>query len=154
MRGSRDQHDLLTGDLDYGGGGWPITILSHIPAFLYVCTNCQAVSFHVVGEQPHGPGIKLPFAKKPLVTVLGKAYHIICNNCTVIAKQLSKEDVAKLEARVLPSDICSTLDSFYGINPHFPLPYTPEFPRAFVDLHKPDDLPVAISLLSIYRREK
>ena len=87
----RDVHEVLTGDLDYGGG-FPVTILSGIPPVLYVCSDCSAVSFHVVGEQHAGLGIKIPFARKPIAST-GKQYFLICNNCTLIAKKLPKEAV-------------------------------------------------------------
>ncbi len=151
---SRDAHGLLKGDLHYNVG-FPVTILSHITPLLHGCTECEAITLHVVGEQPTGPGIKVPFMRKPLAT-LSKSYTLICNNCTQIAGAVPKDVVAKLENRIMPTELCEPLDAFFGTIPDAPPTYTKEFPRFYLSINPDEDEETKsyfLWILSLYKRE-
>ena len=156
MRGGRDERGLLTGDFDPGGGSWPVTILSHIPPVAYVCTRCRLpTTMHVVGKQPTGAGVKLLFFKKPLLTLGKGGYLLICNTCMAVSRQLSKEEVAKLEVRVVPAQICDELDNFFNaarsVDSSIPHPYTTGFAEFIV---RDGDPAYFVAWLTAYRRER
>jgi hypothetical protein len=124
---SFDLSTILKGDLHYGRG-YPVTIVWHIPV-LYGCRACDGFTMHVVGVQPTGIGIKIPFVRKPLA-MTGKTYYLICNACTNIAGELSKEAVAKLQKLVIPAEITDVLDFYWSqVFPDAPRPYTEGFPE-------------------------
>ena len=101
---SRDEHGILTGDLDYGRSVSLVKVLSHIvPVYLF-CSKCKSPMFHVVGEQPYGVGfgfLGFTISRKPIAK-LGSGHHLICNACTCIAGRISKQAVANLDAESLP----------------------------------------------------
>jgi hypothetical protein len=151
----RDEMGILVGDLDYGCA-YPVTIIPHIAPFLYPCLKCGALAFHFVGEQHAGLGIRIPFARKPLVST-GKAFYFVCNTCMTLVGQLSNDAVAKLQNRILPEEIGNACDAFYSIAPDAPPPYAKGFAEHFLlacgapDQETRDYLLV---LLSRYRRER
>jgi hypothetical protein len=122
----RDEMGILKGDLDYGAR-CPVTVLSLIAPVLYPCVKCRSMTFHLVGEQHAGIWIKVPFARKPIASS-GKGYQLICNTCTTIATQLPRSAVAKLEAKVIPHEIC---DAYRRLE-ICPEPYTDGYVRPFM----------------------
>ena len=54
--GNRDSNGALIGSFEPGGGAFPIDIVTRIVPFLYPCSECMGVMFHVVGEQHAGTG--------------------------------------------------------------------------------------------------
>ncbi|MBN2577631.1 MAG: hypothetical protein JXB10_01390 [Pirellulales bacterium] len=152
---NRDKNRILYGDLVYERRNWPITVLSSIPPILYPCTNCGSITLHVVGEQPTGIGIQIPFTKKPLAST-GRGYHLICNECTTISTQLKKETITMLESRIIPVELCDPIDAYFRADPNCPIPYTKEFPNYFVNQCPPgiDNtyLVFITTILSVYRR--
>ena len=150
----RDKMELLSGQLDYGEG-YPVVFLSHLPPILFCCLECKATNFHVVGQQATGLTIKIPFMSQPLAST-GMGYHLVCNTCSKIARQLSKASIEKLERRILPAEICHTLDAVFAAMEDAPLPYSVPFPRFFVACDAELDSEIAgyaIGCLSAYRRE-
>ena len=125
----RDERGFLVGDFDYGDR-WPITVLSHIAPIIYPCSKCGGLTWHVFGEQPAGVGVQLLFMRKPL-TSTHQGYHLICNNCTMIARQLSKQAIRKLENRIVPAELSDSIDAFLAIAPDAPKAYTREFAQFY-----------------------
>lgn len=149
--GSRDKNGVLIGSFDQGWGKSPIDVLTHIVPFLYPCSKCKAMMFHVIGEQHAGIGIKVPFIRKPVAST-GKGYHAICNTCTTINTQPPKGVVRKLEKGIIAREICST----YGLVCESPEPYTEGFTEDFIAFN-PDADEAAVAFvrqcLQHYRRE-
>jgi hypothetical protein len=147
----RDQNGILRGDLQYDVG-FPATVLSHITPVLYPCTSCGIVTLHVVVEQPTGLAIKIPFVCKPLAST-GKDFGLVCNDCTVTAGINGKALLSTLEQRIVPTEICRTLDRFFENVPNAPLAYGDGF-AGFLLPHFEGDTTFIATFLSIYRRQK
>lgn len=149
--GNRDPNGVLIGSFEPGGGAFPIDIVTRIVPFLYPCAECRATLFHVVGEQHAGIGIKIPFMRRPLVS-MGKGYEAICNTCTNINTILPKDVVEKLENRVISAQICA----MYATVCNPPEPYTDGFLEGFLARHADSGektLMFVRSCLEAYRRE-
>lgn len=160
MKARRNELGFIVGDLDYGGTSYPVTMIETCVPLLYVCSKCNAITYHIVGEQPTGVGFKLPFTRKPLATTGGKGYHLICNECTMIARQLDNEEMEKVQGRIIPNSILKTLDSFFRMVENIPKAYTSEFPKFWAGFQSsksddltPEDLNHIVTILSVYRRE-
>ena len=149
--GNRDSNGALIGSFEPGGGAFPIDIVTRIVPFLYPCSECMGVMFHVVGEQHAGIGIKIPFMRRPLVST-GKGYQAICNTCANINTVLPTNVVEKLEGRVIPAQICAMYPTVCSP----PEPYTQGFNEEFLARHadvSEKTLKFIRKCLEAYRRE-
>ena len=149
--GNRDQNGVLVGSFDQGRRAFPIDILRHIVPFLYPCQECQALKFHVMGEQHAGIGFKIPFMRKPLAST-GKVHQAICNTCTNINTVIPDDAFRKLEQGIIPTQI----SAMYAVVCDPPEPYTDGFAENFLGRHpEAGDKTIAFvrKCLVAYRRE-
>ena len=149
--GSRDANGILMGSFDQGWRSQPIDIVSHIVPFLYPCAECQSLRLHVVGTQQTGVGIKLPFARRNLIST-GRGYQAICNSCTNISSVLPKEVVQQLENGIISAQICAM---YAGVSDP-PEPYTQGFLERFLASNQGASeklLAYLKTILGHYRRE-
>jgi hypothetical protein len=121
----RGEDGTLKGTLDYGGGGH-VQIVEHIVPVLLPCVKCQALTFHLLGSEHAGLGVRLPFLGT--VASTHKRYGLLCNKCTVLSGVYGYDLLQKLESRVLPAYVCEVLDRFLSAAPNAPLGYSREFP--------------------------
>src|SRR4051812_44201925 len=91
----RDRNGILRGRFDQGWLSWPVEVLGDIKPFLFPCQQCKLVTLHVAAEQHGGLGIKIPFTGRAVAST-GRAYHALCNNCTMVNTQLTTEMVGNL----------------------------------------------------------
>jgi hypothetical protein len=149
MQPQRNEHGVLRGDLDYDIG-FPVTVIERITPVMFPCPRCGELTLHVAVEQPTGLAIKIPFARKPLVST-GKDYGLICNECTSITNVRGRDVIDKLAERIVPREICDAIDRFFEIVPDCPKAYAEGFARHIAR----DDVPneFMLTCLSVYRRE-
>jgi len=147
---TRDANGVLRGDLQYDEG-FPATVLTHISPVLYPCPNCGGATLHVVVEQPTGLAIKTPFVAKPLAAT-GKEYGLVCNECTMTTGIKGRELLSYLEQRVVPKEICRTLDRFFESEPGACPAYADGFSAIVLPLFG-DDNGFMATCLAVYRRE-
>jgi hypothetical protein len=112
---NRDEHGFLIGSFDQPKGAFPINVVRDIPAFMYPCRDCKAMTFHVVGLQKAGMALLNPFTGKPLVST-SQGYTAICNDCTEINTELPEAVVRKLEQRIIPQQILAMYAQVLGVD--------------------------------------
>jgi hypothetical protein len=107
----RDRHGFLQGTIEPGRLAYTIEVRPDVRPFLFPCSQCKRVAFHVAAEQHVG--------------FMGRAFHALCNDCMTINSRLTEELVEKLKTRVLPIQICNLFMQVCRADQ--PVPYSAEF---------------------------
>ena len=150
---NRDEFGFLIGSFGQQKGSFPINVVRAIPAFMYPCRNCKAMTFHVVGLQKVGMALLNPFTGKPLVSA-SQLYTAICNDCTEINTELPEAEVRKLEQRIMPQQILAMYAQVLSVDAL--KPYTDGYAEHLLSYYT--DLPQVTrdqyrKVLELYRRE-
>ena len=119
----RNGNGVIQGTLDYGRGLVFRTVDTIIP-FLFPCTNCKELEFHVLGSQHSGLGFRVPFVGT--VASTHKLYTPICNKCTCTSSISNSKLMSQLDSRILPPIICEPLDRLLAVK-NAPQAYSKNF---------------------------
>jgi hypothetical protein len=143
----RNDEGMLRGTLDYDGG--PVTIVEHVLPLLFPCVQCNSLTFHVVGSEHAGLGIRFPFIGT--VASTHKRYGLICNLCTTTSGVIAYNLLRYLEMRIVPNYVCEPLDRFLAVRPDAVPGYSRNF-TAFMCAVDPEFAHEA-TWIAAYRRE-